>query len=187
MENRSTPTPASRATTKCPNSWTRIKIPRTSTKATIVVTAALLLPSSSSGQLHLSSGHPHRAAAPASGSLCAHPRTSARVRASTSTQELPGGGLRPPSGTSPPESIAPAKPALEPSITSHEVSRHGLPASSGRGARERLAVRPSPHERPRARIHVHAGLDAVERAVRHASERLGDELRCPGDADLPRR
>src|SRR6266540_158813 len=107
MENRSTPTPASRATTKCPNSWTRIKIPRTSTKATIVVTAALLLP-------------------------------------------LPG-----------------------------------LPALSGRRARERLRVRPSPHERPRPGIHVDAGLDAVESAVRHACERLGDELRDLGEADLP--
>src|SRR6266567_1147398 len=107
MENRSTPTPASRATTKCPNSWTRIKIPRTSTKATIVVTAALLPPSSSSS------------------------------------------------------------------------------SSSGRGAREGLAVRPSPHERPRAGIHVHAGLDAVERAVRHAPQRLGDELGDLGEADRP--
>src|SRR2546425_9467930 len=33
-----------------------------------------------------------------------------------------GGGLRPPSVTSPQESVAPAKPALEPSMTSREPS-----------------------------------------------------------------
>jgi hypothetical protein len=37
MEKRSTPTPESRATMKWPHSWMRMRMPRTATKATMVV------------------------------------------------------------------------------------------------------------------------------------------------------
>src|SRR5260221_1011348 len=98
MENRSTPTPDSLATMKCPNSCTIIRIPRTSTNATIVVTATYLPPSS----------------------IRRH------------AEALGARGLR----------------------RSYPLSRH----------------------RSRPGVHIHAGLDAVERAIRHTIERLGDQL-----------
>src|SRR3990170_2754789 len=51
-EKRSTPTPIQRATRKWPSSWTRIKMPMTTTKDRTVVTRALPPPSPGAGRRH---------------------------------------------------------------------------------------------------------------------------------------
>src|SRR5262245_44875853 len=114
---------------KCPNSWTRIKIPSTTTNATIVVTAT-------------------------------------HLPASFDSPSCRGLGRRR-------EHVL----ACLDASSSRVIQGRG----PGHGTRDLLRSYPFSRQSPRLGIDVNARLDAVEGAVRHAIERLGDQLRNLGE------